>query len=189
MSLQFIMVQKEMCNLLSLCCTSGTAHVIYVRPTLIGLDLSFALLNNSYWTSGGLPLWAHHQVFERGRFKRECAQRSRDSEGNRLSGKIRLLGIASKIPLTQTKITKKWYLYWFFPEKCSRVSVLYSGHVKEPGLSCVVVPTVSFTIVSRLLDYLSSKINILNLLSFLVCNKLSTRRSGSSTQVPYTLNI
>ena len=30
-------------------------------------------------------------------------------------------------------------------EKCSRVSVLYTGHVKEPGLSCVVGAPVSCT--------------------------------------------
>ena len=30
-----------------------------------------------------------------------------------------------------------------FQAKCSHVSVLYTGHVKEPGLSCVVgIPTV-----------------------------------------------
>jgi len=25
-------------------------------------------------------------------------------------------------------------MFWLFPGKCSRVSVLYTGHVKEPGL-------------------------------------------------------
>jgi len=36
-------------------------------------------------------------------------------------------------------------MYWFFPGKCSRVSVLYTGHVKKPGLSCVVGNPVSCT--------------------------------------------
>jgi len=51
-------------------------------------------------------------------------------------------GIASSTPLTPTKITKtRRYVL----EQCSRVSVLYTGHVKEPGLSCVVGASVSCT--------------------------------------------
>ena len=54
-------------------------------------------------------------------------------------------GIASSIPLTPTKITKKEICTGSSQEKCSRVSVLYTGHVKEPGLSCVVGTPVSCT--------------------------------------------
>jgi len=48
-------------------------------------------------------------------------------------------------PLTLTKITKKEICTGSSQEKCSRVSVLYTGHVKEPGLSCVVGAPVSCT--------------------------------------------
>jgi len=53
-------------------------------------------------------------------------------------------GIASSIPLTPTKITKRRYVL-VLPRKNTRVSVLYTGHVKEPGLSCVVGAPVSCT--------------------------------------------
>jgi len=38
-------------------------------------------------------------------------------------------------------------MYWSSQEKCSCVSVLYTGHVKEPGLSCVVGAPVSCVVV------------------------------------------
>jgi len=37
------------------------------------------------------------------------------------------------------------YETYVYNEKCSRVSVLYTGHIKEPGLSCVVGAAVSCT--------------------------------------------
>jgi len=46
-------------------------------------------------------------------------------------------GIASSTPLTPTKITKRSFVLVLPSKKCSRASVLYTGHVKEPGLSCV----------------------------------------------------
>ena len=47
-------------------------------------------------------------------------------------------GIASSIPPLQLKLLKKEICTGSSQAKCSRVSVLYTGHVKEPGLSCVV---------------------------------------------------
>jgi len=50
-------------------------------------------------------------------------------------------GIASSTPLT--KITNKEICTGSSQEKCSRVSVLYAEHVKEPGLACVLGAPVS----------------------------------------------
>jgi len=56
-------------------------------------------------------------------------------------------GIARLTPsLWTTKITKKEICNGSFQEKCSRVSVLYTGHVKEHGLPCVVGAPVSCTL-------------------------------------------
>ena len=56
-------------------------------------------------------------------------------------------GIASSTPLTPTKITKKeiHVCTGSSQEKYSRISVLNTEHVKEPGLSCVVGAPVSCT--------------------------------------------
>jgi len=48
-------------------------------------------------------------------------------------------------PSLQLKLLKKEICTGSSQEKCSRVSVLYTGHVKEPGLSCVVGAPVSCT--------------------------------------------
>ena len=68
------------------------------------------------------------------------------NEGIWLSGKTPAdPGIASSIPLTSQQLLKKEICTGSSQEKCSRVSVLYTGHVKEPGLSCVVGAPVSCT--------------------------------------------
>jgi len=54
-------------------------------------------------------------------------------------------GIANSILPTPTKITNKEICTGSSQNKCSRVSVFYTGHVKEPGLSCVVGAPVSCT--------------------------------------------
>jgi len=61
--------------------------------------------------------------------------------------------IASSIPLTSTKITKRRYVLVLPRKKCSRVSVLYTEKVKELGLSCVVGAPVSCTIGHRKRPY------------------------------------
>jgi len=62
------------------------------------------------------------------------------SEGIWLSGKTldcRPRDFEFDPPSLQLK-SLKGDMHWFFPRKCSLVPVLYTGHVKEPGLSCVV---------------------------------------------------
>ena len=55
-------------------------------------------------------------------------------------------GIVSLIPLTPTEITKKEICTGSCQEKCSRVLVLFTGHVKESSLSCVVGAPVTCTL-------------------------------------------
>jgi len=70
------------------------------------------------------------------------------SEGNWLSGKtLECRPRDSEFNPTslQLKLLKKEIFTGSSQEKCSRVSVLYTGHVKEPGLSSVVGAPVSGT--------------------------------------------
>ena len=60
------------------------------------------------------------------------------SEGGSNSLSLGWQGLRVRSPLTPTKITEKEICTGSSQDKCSRVSVLYTGHVKEPGLSSVV---------------------------------------------------
>ena len=71
-----------------------------------------------------------------------------NSEGIWLSGKTlkcRPRDCEFDPPSLQLKLLKKEVCTGSSQEKCSRVSVLYTGHIKEPGLSCVVGAPVSCT--------------------------------------------
>ena len=71
------------------------------------------------------------------------------SEGIWLSGKTldcRARDCEFDPPSLQLKLLRSKLCAGSSQDKCSRVSVLYTGHVKEPGLSCVVGAPVSCTI-------------------------------------------
>ena len=55
-------------------------------------------------------------------------------------------GLRVRSPSLQLKLLEKEICTGSSQDKCSRVSVLYTGHVKVPGLSCVVGAPVSCTL-------------------------------------------